>query len=402
MENDRVHSRYRRTVGDLPWADRRLVLHLHVRRFFCDLASCPRRTFAERFGPSLPPYARRTARLTANLSALAFAAGGQGAARLAHLLAMPISPRTAIRIMHGQPLPGAPAPRVVGLDDWAWKKGRTYGSICVDLERHQPIALLPDREPATIAAWLQDHPTIEVVARDRGGAFIDGVGQGAPEAIQVADRWHLLKNLGDALEHLFHHQSAVLKQVFADLDAQPSAAAPKERMLPTLDGASKSQRSKVASAAWSERALERYRQIHTFHAEQIDVATIARLLHVSRPTVYRYLQMREPPTPSPISLHERHVIDPWKPYLVQQWNAGRRNALDLWRDLRDNHGYQHSPRTVARFLEVLRRDSGTPRSFRTVAPQAIYAIDTEQKRPLTALQAQRLWLSDPDQRSEWL
>ncbi len=402
MENERVHSRYRRTVSDLPWADRRLILHLHARRFFCDLASCPRRTFAERFGPSLPPYARRTARLTVNLSALAFAAGGHGAARLAHLLTMPISPRTALRIMHRQPLPPPPAPRVVGLDDWAWKKGRTYGSICVDLERHQPIDLLPDREPATIAAWLQAHPTIEVVARDRGGAFIDGVRQGAPEAIQVADRWHLLKNLGDALEQLFHHQSSVLKQVFAELEAQPDTDGPQERTIPTLDGASVSQRSKASSAAWSTRAFERYHEVHTLHTQKIGVATIARLLHLSRPTVYRYLQMREPPTPSKIAVRERHVVDPWKPYLVQQWNAGCRNALLLWRDIRDNHGYTHSPRTVARFVEVLRRDSGTPRSFRTVAPQPVYAVDTEQKRPLTALQAQRLWRSDPEQRSVWL
>src|SRR5687768_11351709 len=122
-ESERLHSRYCRTVNDLPWADRRLVLQLHVRRFFCDDASCSRRTFAERFGLLLPPYARRTARLTAKLSALAFAAGGHGAARLAHLLAMPISPRTAIRIMHRHQLPPSPAPRVVGLDDWAWKKG---------------------------------------------------------------------------------------------------------------------------------------------------------------------------------------------------------------------------------------------------------------------------------------
>lgn len=401
-ESDRLHSRYCRTVNDLPWADRRLVLQLHVRRFFCDDAGCSRRTFAERFGPLLPSYARRTARLTAKLSALAFAAGGHGAARLAHLLSMPISPRTAIRIMHRHQLPPSSAPQVVGLDDWAWKKGHTYGSICVDLERHQPIDVLPDREPATIAAWLQAHPTIEVVARDRGGAFIDGIRQGAPEAIQVADRWHLLKNLGDALEQLFHHQSPVLKQVFAELEAQPTIPTSQERAIPTLDGASVSQRSKVSSAAWSHRACERYHEIHRLHAEKIGVVTIARLLNVSRPTVYRYLQMREPPTRSKIAVGERHVVEPWKPYLVQQWNAGHRNALHLWRDIRDNHGYTHSPRTVARFVEVLRRDSGTPRTFRSVAAQPLYAVDTEQKRPLTALQAQRLWKSDPEQRSTWL
>ncbi len=398
----RVHSRYRRTVADLPWSTCRLVLHLQVRRFFCDHAGCPKRTFAERFGAALPPYARRTARLAANLTALGFAAGGHGTARLAQVLAMPISPRTALRLMHRQVLPAAPAPRVVGLDDWAWKKGRTYGAICVDLERHQPIDLLPDRDPATIAAWLQAHPSIEIVARDRGGEFIDGVRHGAPDAVHVADRWHLVKNLGDALEHLFQHHSPVLKQVFAELEAQPSAAATSERPTPTLDGTPATTRTTLASAAWSSRALERYDQIHALHAEQVEVATIARHLQLSRPTVYRYLQMCEPPKLAKSHVRERHAIDPWKPYLIERWNAGCRNALDVWRDLRDNHGYQHSPRTVARFFEVLRRDSGTYRSFRTVAAQPIYAVDTEQQRPLTARQAQRLWRSDPEQRSTWL
>ncbi len=401
-ESERLHSRYRRTVADLPWADRRFMLHLHVQRFFCDRAECPKRTFAERFGAALPPYARRTARLTANLTALGFAPGGHGAARLAQVLAMPISPRTALRIIHRHPLPDTPVPRVVGIDDWAWKKGRTYGSICVDLEQHQPIDLLPDREPATIAAWLQAHPTVEVVARDRGGTLVDGVRQGAPHAVQVADRWHLLKNLGEAIEHLFHHHSPLLKQVFAELEAHQTRATTSGRPAPTLDGASHTPRTTMARAAWSGRARERYNQIHTLHAEQIDIATIARHLQLSRPTVYRYLHMCEPPQPSKVYVRERHVIDPWKPYLVQRWNAGCRNALALWRDLRENQGYPHSPRTVARFVEVLRRDSGTARTFRTVAAQPIYAVDDEQRRPLTARQAQRLWLSHPEQRSMWL
>ncbi len=116
--SERVHSGYIRTVADLPWADRRLVLRMQVRRFFCPLALCPKRTFAERFGASIPPFARRTTRLTDALRALAFTAGGQGSARLAQLLAMPLSPRTALRLLHAHPLPSLPPPHVVGLDDW--------------------------------------------------------------------------------------------------------------------------------------------------------------------------------------------------------------------------------------------------------------------------------------------
>ncbi|MBA3946673.1 MAG: ISL3 family transposase [Herpetosiphonaceae bacterium] len=304
--------------------------------------------------------------------------------------------------MHAHCLPAAAPPRVVGLDDWAWKKGRSYGAICVDLERHQPIDLLPDREPATIAAWLHDHPTIEIVARDRGKEFVEGVQHGAPQAVQVADRWHLIKNLGDALEYLFHQHAQVVQQTFTHLEAQAVAGPAEHRPVPTLDGTTNAERSKVASRAWSIRALDRYHQVHALHTQGLAIATIARRLQVSRQTVYRYLQMREPPQPSPTHLRERHVIDPWKPYLVQRWNDGCRNALALWRELRDQPGAHPSSRTVARFLEVLRRDSGTYRSFRQVAPVAIYRPQTERNRPLTALHAKRLWLSDPDTRTVWL
>ena len=158
--NARIHSRYTRTVADLPCVGRRLILLLRVRRFFCDRPSCPQKTFAERFGAALPAYARRTARLRDALQHIAFTAGGAGGARLAHILAMPTSPRTLVRAMHVRILPDQDAPSVVGLDDWAWKKGRSYGTICVDLERHLPIDLLADRSPDTVAAWLAAHPTI--------------------------------------------------------------------------------------------------------------------------------------------------------------------------------------------------------------------------------------------------
>lgn len=170
-----IHSRYTRTIADLPTAGRVCRLLLRVRRFFCDVSGCPRKIFAERLGTELPAFARRTVRLTAHLIALAYAAGGHGGARLAHRLAMPTSSRTLLRLLHAQPAPTFPAPQVVGLDEWAWNKGRTYGTRCVDLERHQPIDLLPDRTPESVAAWLQAHPSSTTIARDRNGGYIDGI-----------------------------------------------------------------------------------------------------------------------------------------------------------------------------------------------------------------------------------
>jgi transposase len=164
IASTRIHSTYVRTIADVPILQRQFILRLAVRRAFCDHLPCPRRIFGERL-PCIAAYARRTDRLTDALQAMAFAVGGLGSARLGQQLALPTSPRTQLRLLHRYQPPAPIAPRVVGLDDWAWKKGRTYGTICVDLERHQPIDLLPDRDVATIAAWLKAHPTIKIVSR---------------------------------------------------------------------------------------------------------------------------------------------------------------------------------------------------------------------------------------------
>ena len=397
----RVHSRYTRTVADLPCAGRQVTVALQVRRFFCDAPQCAQKTFAERFGSVLRPFARRMSRLTDALVAVAFATGGEGGARLAHVLAMPVSPRTLLRLMHAHPTPQPPAPRLVGLDEWAWKKGRNYGTMCVDLERRQPIDLLPDRAPEQVTTWLQGRPTITLIARDRSGGYIEAATRGAPQAIQVADRWHLLKNLGVALEYFFHHHRAVLKRAAHDLNVQDAPTEAGPRSVPTLDGTTGQARATAAGRVRHNHALDLYRRVHDLHTKRVDVANIARHLGVSRRTVYRYLRMTQPPEPTRIYVGRPHVIDPYKPYLVQRWNDGCRNALQLWRELRDEHGYTHAPRTVARFVRELRKDSGVPRKFRSTATTPIYAAERERKRPLTALRAVRLVLTRPEQRTAW-
>lgn len=396
----RVHSTYLRTVADLPVLQRQFVLRFRVRRLFCDQPRCSQRIFGEQL-PAIKRYARRTDRLTAALQTLAFAVGGLGSARLGQHLAFPTSPRTQLRLLHAYQPPAPAAPRVVGLDDWAWKKGRTYGTICVDLERQQPIDLLPDREPATVAAWLKAHPTIEIISRDRGRDYIEGARQGAPQARQIADRWHVLVNFGDAVEHFFRHQTLHLKAAADRLNTQATLPDGTGQAMPTLDGASVTGRARQRQTGESARMGARYAQVQALHAEGLEVATIAWELQISRRTAYRYLAMDAPPPVRIIQVRDRHVLAPWKPYLVQRWNEGCRNALQLWRELRDQHQYPYSPRTVARFLTVLRQDSGHTRSFRAVPAQPIYTATQERKRPLSAGQARRLWLADPDDLEPW-
>lgn len=189
-----VHSSYVPHPADLPSAGRVVKLEVHVRHFFCRNEQCPRRTFAERLPRLLSCRARRTRRLATAQCAVVLTAGAEAGARLLNPLAMPTSPDTLLRLIRRTPLPAPREARVVGVDDWALRKGRTYGSILVDLESHRVVDVLPDRSTSTLTAWLRRHPDVEALARDRSTEYARAAALGAPAAHQVADRWILLLN----------------------------------------------------------------------------------------------------------------------------------------------------------------------------------------------------------------
>ena len=197
--SERVHSRYRRRLADLPISGRPVRLIVLARRFHCDAVLCGRRVFAERFDADvLAPWARRTARLDHIVHHLGLALGGRPAASFARRLMVPASRDTLLRAVRRRGSPRFVPPAVVGIDDWAWRRNRRYGTLIRDLERRRTIALLPDREPATAEAWLSEQPQIAVVARDRGGGYALAAARALPEATQVADRWHLMENASRA------------------------------------------------------------------------------------------------------------------------------------------------------------------------------------------------------------
>src|SRR5262249_26581114 len=217
----RIHSDYGRTLADLPWAQYRVSLQLRVRKWFCHNRACPRRIFTERLPTVAAPWARCTLRLAQRLGALGVALGGTAGVQLGHQWDVVVSRNTLLRLLRKLPLPAVPTPRVLGVDDFALRKRHTYGTILVDLERRQPVALLPDRTADTVAQWLREHPGVEVIARDRSSTYAEGVRQGAPGATQVADRFHVLQNLKDVLDHVFTMHEKTLDAVNATLRAQP-------------------------------------------------------------------------------------------------------------------------------------------------------------------------------------
>ena len=198
-------------MADLPWHGVSVHLHLRPRRFRCRNSLCTKRIFGERLPRVVAHYARQTVRMDEALGLLGFLLGGEAGARAAIKLAMAASPDTLLRRVRRGVHPCAPTPRVLGVDDFAFRKGRRYGTILVDLERHRVIDLLPDREAATLSAWLRAHPGIEVVSRDRSPTYAAAINEGAPGAVQVADRFHLLMNVREALEKVMVRQNRLLR-----------------------------------------------------------------------------------------------------------------------------------------------------------------------------------------------
>jgi transposase len=209
--SDKVHSRYVRVLADLPWMSCAVRFVVQTRRFFCHNLDCQRKIFTERLPNVVAPYAHKTLRLAEVLTLIGFALGGEAGQRLATGMGMQTSPDTLLRLIGIQPEGKVPTPRVLGVDDFSFCRRKTYGTILLDLEQRVPIDILPDREAATLEKWLKEHQGVEIISRDRGGPYAEGARQGAPEAQQVADRWHLLANLSEALKTFFARKQTQLK-----------------------------------------------------------------------------------------------------------------------------------------------------------------------------------------------
>jgi len=319
-----------------------MVLRLRVRRFYCHHPACGRRTFAEPFPRLMPPRARRTRRLAQAQTRIGLAAGGEAGARLTRHLGMQTSPDTILRLVHRLPLPSVDPPRAVGIDDWAIRKGRTYGTLVVDLERRRPIDLLPDRSGVTVADWLRRHSAIQIVARDRSTEYARAAAAGAPAALQVADRWHLLLNMRQALERWLGRVHGRLRQLPAL--SSGDGRQPGERLRAYCRSAAEITMSRDSRA----RRLAAYEDVRRRHLAGETLLAIGHATGLARATVRRYAQAESFPErairqPSPSRL------DPYLAHLEQRMAEGCENAMALWREIRDQ-GFAGTHRQVHRYV----------------------------------------------------
>jgi transposase len=370
--SERVHGRYVRTVADLPCAGRRVILALTVRKFVCHTPTCPRQIFTERLPELVQSYARMTNRLREALLALGLATSAQVSERLVPSLGMQVSAPTLLRHLRMVACPSPISVRILGVDDWSWKKGQTYGTILVDLEKRCPIELLPDRKEETLTAWLRTHPEIEVISRDRGGEYATAAKKGAPQAQQIADKFHLVKNLREGLKELMARKQKVLPEVEeVASDGIPRRAQGKQhesahsalskpgqpekhwRLMsqePRQASTGQAGPMPVPSASEVSRAnrLARYEAVRALHHQAISERAIARHLKLSPHTVHRFLTAESFPERRQLS-YRGSLLDPYKPYILDRWKAGSWNGSQLYAEAKAL-GYTGSQALFRQFI----------------------------------------------------
>ena len=365
----RRNACYRRHPMDLPCFGYQVRLNLTVQRFFCDNKECNRVTFAESF-PGLVSYkARRTERLKEQQLSVAFELGGEAGKRILAIVRMVSSGDTLLRDILQAPEPVVETPRVLGIDDWANCKGRSYGTIFVDLETHKPIDLLDSRAASAVKAWLQAHPDVEIICRDRGKEYIKAATAGAPDAEQVADRWHLLKNMRETLQTILTHKPECLKaaaqQPLPDErgqpreEQQPQFSVVGEQNSPSYSGdeeapSAKPTKAEQDKAAVHARRQARYDQVRRLHREGHSIRAIARLMKMATRTVKKYIEAETCPQYATGRVRPSK-LNPHLPYLEARWQSGCTNGTQLWRELRDQHGFTGSRPLVSRWAAKQRQ-----------------------------------------------
>jgi transposase len=404
----RIHSRYERRLTDLPWADYSITLQLCVRKFFCLNALCKRRIFTERLSRVTTPWARKTLRLTQKLSVIGLANGGASGARLSQVLGMAACRNTLLQLVRSIPLPLFVTPSILGVDDFCFRKGKTYGTVLIDLERRRPIALLKDAKAETLTEWLKAHPGVKIVSRDRSKTYESGIRLGAPEAIQVADRFHLLQNLSQTLQQVFGTHAKALKEV------EKQVFSPDTKVLKEVETAhnlsliaeanpcpvvprfpqNTSLKRKVQSAQARDRRRDIHEQVWSLRSQGWSRQAIAQKLRVSKTTVFNYLRNSTFTERRQRSDQGRSLLNPYHNYILSRWNQGYCNTQRLYEEIRAC-GYIGGYATVSRFTRYLKSLSGAEPEKRS-RKETFPKLSSQSQRALTPGRATALVLRRPE------
>jgi transposase len=355
----RVHGRYQRQLSDLPLGGRPVRVIVHVRRFKCANPRCAQATFSEQVPGLTTPFARRTPPLTKALAGVALALAGRPGSRLAAKLAMPSCRDVLIRLIRAQPLPAAGHIEVVGVDDFAVRRGQSYNTILIDMDTRKPVDVLPDREAGTLAGWLREHPEVHTVCRDRAGAYAEGIRTGAPQAIQVADRFHLWMNVCEAAgKTVAAHHHCLRAAAAADATSaspEPTALVPAAQPVTSPEPVTSPQRSRRLA----ERTRARYSQVQECLARGLSRAATARELNLDIQTVRRFANATCAEELLGKAEHRSTKLDPYIDMVNQRWNEGVTNAEAITAELRAL-GFKGDAQAVRRYLQPLRPPGTSP------------------------------------------
>ncbi|MER5688927.1 ISL3 family transposase [Streptomyces sp. NPDC002205] len=344
----KVHGYHHRTVKDVPVDGRQVVVHLRVRRLVCPVLGCRRQTFRERIPGLLERHQRSTVRLAGQISQVARELCGRAAARLTGLLALPVSRSTALRHPWRLPLPPQNVPRVIGVDDFALRRRHRYATIITEAETGRRVAVLPDREAATLESWLRQHPGIEVVCRDGSATYAEAVRRALPDAVQVSDRWHLWRNLCDK----------VLLEVRAHAGCWATINPPRP------------------GGVREQTTRERWNKVHSLLGQGVGLLDCSRRLGVALNTVKRYARMPEPTALRIAPAYRPTLVDPYRDHLRERRRADPAvPVLHLFREIKEL-GYTGSLNLLHRYLNQGRAEGDRPVT--------------------TPRRAARLMLTDPD------
>jgi transposase len=347
----RVHSMYQRRLADAPVGGRPVLIRLAVRRFFCGNPDCPAVTFAEQIDGLTSRRARRTPPLARALTGIALALAGRAGARLAVMLGLAAGRTGMLRLVMALPDPGSGPVRVLGVDDFAFRRGRDYGTVLVNAETGEPVELLRDREAETLEEWLRGHPGTEVICRDRAGAYADGARKGAPGAVQVADRWHLYHNLAQHVEKAVARHAGCLKE-----PGQPQEQPAGGRQQAAVAAAEQ----RAADSALARRTRERYEQVQALRGQGKGIKPVMRETGLAKETVRRYWRAGSAgELLTKIKGGRPSLLDEHKPYLHQRWNEGCTSVRQLHAELRDR-GYHGSYSTVREYVQPFRELRAAP------------------------------------------